>query len=112
MRLIGRCREFQGRPVSALVAERGLSEIVRIDDWLPHDQVRVEMLEADALVLFAQHQPLQVPNKLYEYLATGRPILAFVDGEVNADDSWTKWEAPRWCTKPIPLRWREFSSDS
>ena len=81
VRLIGRCREFQGRPVSALVAERGLSEIVRIDDWLPHDQVRAEMLEAGALVLFAQHQPLQVPNKLYEYLAAGRPILAFVDRE-------------------------------
>ena len=81
VRLIGRCREFQGRPVSTLVAERGLSEIVRIDDWLPHDQVRAEMLEADALVLFAQHQPLQVPNKLYEYLAAGRPIVAFVDRE-------------------------------
>ena len=32
-----------------------------------------------ALLLLAQNQPDQVPNKLYEYLGTRRTILAFVD---------------------------------
>jgi len=77
--LIGRCREYKGRSVEALIGERSLSAIVRIEDWAPHDQVRTRMLQADTLLLFAQEQPLQIPNKLYEYLAAGPPILAFVD---------------------------------
>jgi hypothetical protein len=35
--------------------------------------------DSDLLLLLAQNQPLQVPNKLYEYLGARRPILAFVD---------------------------------
>lgn len=77
--LIGRCREYKERSVASLVEERGLSAVVTIEDWAPHDQVRARMLQADGLLLFAQRQPLQVPNKLYEYLAAGRPVLAFVD---------------------------------
>jgi hypothetical protein len=39
-----------------------------------------EMLaSADLLLLLAQDQPLQVPQKLYDYLAARRPILGFVD---------------------------------
>lgn len=34
---------------------------------------------ADVLLLLAQRQPIQVPNKLYEYLGAARPIVAFVD---------------------------------
>jgi hypothetical protein len=36
---------------------------------------------ADILLLLAQNQPDQVPNKLYEYLGTRRPILAFADAD-------------------------------
>ncbi|MDX2121780.1 MAG: hypothetical protein SF070_12085, partial [Gemmatimonadota bacterium] len=40
----------------------------------------------DVLLLLAQQQPDQVPNKLYEYLGTRAPILAFADdaGETAA----------------------------
>lgn len=35
--------------------------------------------ESDLLLLLAQNQPDQVPQKLYEYLGTRVPIIAFVD---------------------------------
>ena len=79
--LIGDARRYQGRSVVGMVEQAGLSEFVRFEDWLPHAEVRQRLWRADALLLFAQGQPLQVPNKLYEYLAVRRPILAFVDRE-------------------------------
>ena len=40
------------------------------------------MLEnATLLLLLAQEQPIQVPNKLYEYLGTRKPIIAVADNE-------------------------------
>ena len=79
--LIGKSRSYRGHSMAALIEGYGLSQYVRLEDWLPHAVARQRQLSADVLVLFAQHQPLQVPNKLYEYLATGRRILAFVDRE-------------------------------
>jgi hypothetical protein len=57
----------------------GLTAVVQIRDWLPHEAVKTLVEESDALLLLAQEQPDQVPNKLYEYLGTRRPILAFAD---------------------------------
>ncbi len=77
--LIGDARHYQGTSVDGIVERLGLREFVQIEDWLPHAEVRERLFRADALLLFAQGQPLQVPNKLYEYLAVRRPILGFVD---------------------------------
>jgi glycosyltransferase involved in cell wall biosynthesis len=77
--LIGNSRDYGGASLVQVVHELGLAPFVEFDGWLPHAEARRRLLAADALLLFAQRQPLQVPNKLFEYLATGRPILAFVD---------------------------------
>ena len=66
-------------PLAPLVEELGLGEIVRVHDWLPHDEIQRVLRSADLLLLLAQQQPLQVPNKLYEYLGTRVPILAIAD---------------------------------
>jgi glycosyltransferase involved in cell wall biosynthesis len=62
-------------PLEPLVAELGIGHVVR----LPHAEIQRVLRSADLLLLLAQHQPLQVPNKLYEYLGTGVPILAIAD---------------------------------
>jgi glycosyltransferase involved in cell wall biosynthesis len=77
--LVGECKWFAGRSVEQLVTSLGLADLVRFHDWVPHARAQEFVLSADALLLLAQNQPDQVPNKLYEYLGTRRPILAYVD---------------------------------
>jgi glycosyltransferase involved in cell wall biosynthesis len=66
-------------PLDAYVAELGIGATVHVHKWLPHAEMQRVLRQADLLLLLAQHQPLQVPNKLYEYLGTGLPILAIAD---------------------------------
>jgi hypothetical protein len=75
----GSCRYFHDVSIQATVEELGLSTIVSVHDRIPHHQVSTVLAEADVLLLLAQKQPAQVPNKLYEYLGARRPILAFLD---------------------------------
>ena len=66
-------------PLDAWVAQHGITPTVRLHDWIPHTELQQLLRQADLLLLLAQQQPLQVPNKLYEYLGTGVPILAIAD---------------------------------
>jgi glycosyltransferase involved in cell wall biosynthesis len=83
---IGDCRWLMGESMEAAVNGLGLNDVVRFIDPVPHAECLRRMREADLLLLLAQGQPLQVPNKLYEYLAVRIPILAFADknGETTA----------------------------
>lgn len=63
----------------SLLARLGLRDTVQFQSWVPHDKGQELLAEADLCLLFAQEQPLQVPNKLYEYLGIRQPILAFAD---------------------------------
>ncbi len=61
------------------VRARGIEDLVRFTGWVDHDTGQALVRSAHFLLLLAQRQPLQVPNKLYEYLGSGNPILAFAD---------------------------------
>lgn len=67
--------------VEPLAARHGLAGAVRIVPAQPLEVARRQMAEADVLLLLAQAQPTQVPNKLYDYLGARRPIIAYVDRE-------------------------------
>ena len=84
--LVGRCRWYNGVSVEAEVSRLGLDGLVHFQDWVPHEACQGIVRGADVLLLLAQQQPDQVPNKLYEYLGTRAPILAFADdaGETAA----------------------------
>lgn len=77
--LVGGCRDYHGASVERMAAERGLEDIVHFRDWVPHDEAQTLLRDADLLLFIARRQPLQVPNKLYDYLGARRPILAVVD---------------------------------
>jgi glycosyltransferase involved in cell wall biosynthesis len=60
--------------------EAKIDDIVTFLPSLPYKEALAEMLQADALLLMqAKCCNHQIPAKLYEYLRTGRPILALTD---------------------------------
>lgn len=67
--------------LESYIARLGLSDTARVRPWIPHAEMQRILGEANLLLLLAQGQPLQVPNKLYEYLAADVPILAVVDAD-------------------------------
>lgn len=77
--LLGRCEWFDGVSMRQAAEELGVAELVRFTPWLEHAEARRRMQSADVLLLLAEGQPLQVPQKLYEYLGTGRRLLVFAD---------------------------------
>ena len=65
------------------------SEVVRVHGYLPHEEA-VELIRSADLLFLPMHdlpagvRSLGVPGKTYEYLASGRPILAAVpDGDAR-----------------------------
>lgn len=79
LEFIGHGRRFAGESIEGHVDSLGLTDLVRFRNWLPLEASRDLMERADLLLLLAQRQPDQVPNKLYDYLGTRVPILALVD---------------------------------
>jgi glycosyltransferase involved in cell wall biosynthesis len=77
--LVGRCEWFGGVSMREVVRELGLENLVRFIPWLPHAEARARLARADLLLLLAEGQPHQVPNKLYEYLGSRKRMLVFAD---------------------------------
>jgi glycosyltransferase involved in cell wall biosynthesis len=84
--LVGDCRAYRGASLEELVRTLDLEGVVHFRDWVAHDEAERLMRSADLLLLLAQDQPTQVPQKLYEYLGTRASILAFADAEGETAD--------------------------
>lgn len=68
-------------------ARLGLLDAVLIEPALPHGRLPAFLLAADALLLVVPDIPgarAWVPGKIFEYLASGRPVLAVVPPEGEA----------------------------
>ncbi len=71
------------------IRDHGLSSIVDIDDFVPHHEAIRRMARSTLLLLviepFAQADGM-ITSKLYEYLASGRPVLGVgpANGDANA----------------------------
>ena len=75
---------FRASANDAMLAElarrHGVEDMIELLPPTPYRAALEEMLRADALlVLQASNCNEQIPAKLYEYLRTGRPILALTD---------------------------------
>jgi len=77
---------FIGRGLGTFARSWELDDVVVDKGYLPQRDVYRHMMQADLLLLILWPDPdgaVVVPTKSYEYLATGRPILALVpEGEV------------------------------
>lgn len=78
---VGRSRHFKGQSIPDMAHDLQLDDVVVFHDFMPREEVVRMAAESDLLLLLAQGQPDQVPQKLYEYLGTRVPILAFADAE-------------------------------
>lgn len=65
--------------VSALLSGKYLRDVVRIVPSVSHDKALEFQSASDVLLLVQPNFPLQVPRKLFEYLALQRPILAITE---------------------------------
>jgi glycosyltransferase involved in cell wall biosynthesis len=54
--------------------------VVRREPSVPHDECVELMMAAEILLILQPASPLQIPGKIYEYIATGRPLLV-IGGE-------------------------------
>lgn len=76
-----RCVGMVDPALQRCVAASGVADAVVLQPYAPHHELIAAMRRADALFLTlhglpAGHRARIVPGKTYEYLASGRPILA------------------------------------
>jgi glycosyltransferase involved in cell wall biosynthesis len=83
LRLIGDLPHTANFP--AVAKEMGLQDIIEFVPRVTRKQIGAEMAAASALLLLQPGTTVAIPGKVYEYLAIGRPILAFSEpGELAA----------------------------
>lgn len=79
LRLIGKCAYMQARKTEDVLAQYGLSDIAEVQSLVPRREALQAMVDSDILLLLADAQPLQVPGKAYEYIASGAFIVAITE---------------------------------
>ena len=70
---------YQGKPMRSICDEYGISDQVDIIPYIPKREVIPYLKGADCLLLVGfhgKHQDLQLPGKIFDYIAVGNPIFA------------------------------------
>ncbi len=68
-------------PYRAMIDRYGLSDITRLDPYLSHGEAIQGMVDADLLLLLVAATPgshIMLTQKVFEYVAARRPVLAIV----------------------------------
>lgn len=73
--------EIDDPEIPDLLATPELKTCVKILPRVPHTKVGAYLLESDILFLIQPDFPLQVPRKLFDYIAVRKPILAITNVE-------------------------------
>ncbi len=74
-----------GPAIKKSIEQNGLSEITEYIGFLPYKEMLSELLSADYLLVCATEKR-HVPGKLFEYLRTGKPIIAFGQDNDEVND--------------------------
>ncbi len=85
LRFIGSCEYVQGKTMSSLISKYGLNNNVKLLSWISRGDALELMVRTHVLLLLAENQPLAIPGKVYDYLATGSDILAITGDGATAD---------------------------
>lgn len=80
LRLIGRV-SMPGVDLRREVVSLGIGDVVEFIPHVPRGVALQAMVDASVLLVLQPVTKVSVPAKLYEYLATGRPILALAEAD-------------------------------
>ena len=84
VRFVGDTENASGSPVRAMIEKNELGDVVSISGKVNYAQALQIMCESSVLLLLAPGQPYQIPAKTYEYMASGRPVLALTEAGATA----------------------------
>jgi glycosyltransferase involved in cell wall biosynthesis len=77
-----------GKPTLQMIDSLQLRDVVETTGYLHHREAIAHLMAADALILIVGPGPgseIVLPGKIFEYLASGKPILGLVPPGVSAD---------------------------
>jgi glycosyltransferase involved in cell wall biosynthesis len=74
--LIGSSESSEGRSMADIISEAGIEGCVEMRGRLSHAETLRRLMQSDLLLLLSEKQLIEIPGKTFEYLKTGRPILA------------------------------------
>ena len=76
---------YKGGSIQKLIEKYDLSSMVRYMGRIPFKMSLERLMSSNALLLFAQGHPDQIPSKVFEYLRVNRPIFALTEeGETRS----------------------------
>lgn len=75
--ILGASEYVRSNAFRGLVRELCIESIVHSHPYVPHHEAVASMINADILLLLQPHRSTnyQIPAKIYEYIATGNPIV-------------------------------------
>jgi glycosyltransferase involved in cell wall biosynthesis len=74
-----------GRDIMDVAREMGLAGSVQVLGPLPRRETLRRLLDSNLLLLLGHNYTVQIAGKLYEYLRSGRPILALAPAGAQTD---------------------------
>lgn len=83
---IGPCENFEGKSIAEHINCLGLNDYVKLSPSIGHREVLSLMKGADGLLLFSQGTDIQVPAKIFEYMALQKPIVAVCEENSATED--------------------------
>ena len=78
---MGRVDTYAGKSLTRWIEEHGCARVVRVLPPQSAEAVAVAVTKSTVLLNLAQGQPLSVPAKTYEHLASGREVLLFCEDD-------------------------------
>lgn len=85
VRFIGDCQNASGKSMSSLIRELGLDGLVQIEPWVSKREAFDTIQQSYVLLLLAENQALMIPAKVFDYIGSGRRILALTEDGATAD---------------------------
>lgn len=80
MQFVGRLENAEGKQLMSLIEELDMGDVVTFVPQVSQADALKIIQRADVGLVLAEHQPPQVPAKLFEYIGLRRPVLALSDG--------------------------------